>query len=89
MVDCKNCKNCFQVLISNESNKINFCKIPHKSKDKYKIYEIDHEAFNDSNIGCTEFQVVRKNCNTCKFELNSRHATPCFMCVLSNEWIGL
>ena len=27
-----------------------------------------------------------KNCNNCKFELNSRHATPCFMCVLCNEW---
>ena len=55
MVDCKYCKNCFQILNPNESNAINFCKIPHKSKDKYKIYEIDHEAFNDSNIGCAGF----------------------------------
>ena len=61
MVDCKYCKNCFQILNPNESNAINFCKminfckIPHKSKDKYKIYEIDHEHFNDSNIDCTEF----------------------------------
>ena len=30
--------------------------------------------------------VELKNCQSCKFELNSRHTTPCFMCLLSNEW---
>jgi len=27
-----------------------------------------------------------KNCDTCKFFKNSRDSSPCFFCVLSNEW---
>jgi len=27
-----------------------------------------------------------KNCDTCKFFKNSRDSSPCFFCVLSDEW---
>ena len=79
MVNCKECKNWFQVLTPNESNAINFCKLPHKSKDKYKIYEIEHEHFNDSNIDCTEF-IDKFKCPNCSIQIIYELDSNCANC---------